>query len=302
MNRPTEISVDRSSFDEFALPVWTPSGLRTIVYGDTDRYSTKPILVCVPGITRNYQDFRDVAEIASQRFRVIGVTLLGMGRSDRLPSAEAYRAAGWDAQVNCVVTLLAHLRAKTVTFLGTSFGGVIGILLAAQPNTPISTLILNDIGAFCCRENFIGFNEALASEIKFLNLAHAEKFIKFAFRSVGYLTAREWHAFTLDSIEAADGDQYRLSYDPNIARQFLGEERGDLDLWDCWNSVRCPTLVVRGKESQWLSESTVEKMRDVNPACDGLTLNGCGHFPHLRSKEHIEPIMRWLEKRMLIDA
>ncbi len=276
-----------------SLRVWTPWGLRAVRYTDTDRFSDKPILLCVPGIARTHRDFAYLATAARKDFRVVSITLLGMGDSERLPSAAAYRSAGWDVHVNSVMTLLAHLRTRHVTFLGTSFGGIIGMILAAQPNSPISALVLNDIGAFSSSENFVGFNEALAADVRFKSIDHAEKFMKIAFRAIGTLTAEEWHRFTLDSIEPAAPDQYRCCYDPNITRQFLTGEGSDLRLWEYWARVACPVLIVRGSESRWLSEATVREMKAGRRNCDSITLNGCGHFPHLRSEEHTAPILQW---------
>lgn len=288
---------------EYALSVWTRWGLRTIKYTDPDRLSGKPILLCVPGVARTGRDFNRLAQSARPHFRVVCVTLLGMGTSDRLPSAADYRTAGWDLHINSIVTVMSYLGAQRVTYIGTSLGGIFGIILAAQRNSPISALVLNDVGAFAARENFMGFNEALASDVRFKNIEHAEKFLRIAFRTIGPLSADEWREFTLDSIEpGSTSGQYRLSYDLNIARQFLDAEKEDLDLWRYWNRVTCPALILRGKDSRFLNQSTMTEMLAIHRKSEGVTFPDCGHFPHLRSKEHTIPIVDWLVRQRLGDA
>jgi pimeloyl-ACP methyl ester carboxylesterase len=291
--RPGEVSTESS------LRCWTPSGLRSIKYTDPEKNSGKPILLCVPGIARTHRDFGYLAAAARKHFRVVCVTLLGMGASERLPSAADYRSAGWDLHISCLVTLISHLSAQRLTFVGTSLGGIFGLILAAQERSPISALVLNDIGAFAAKENFVGFNEALASDVRFGSVDHAEKYLKIAYRAIGALSGAQWREFTLDSIEATAGGQFRLSYDPNIARQFIGTVNADLDLWDVWKRVRCPTLIVRGHNSQFLTELTVKSMLEDRENCVSVTLPDCGHFPHLRTQEHTSPIIDWVTRQMV---
>lgn len=279
---------------EYSLRLWTPAGLKAIKYTDTDRFSRKPILLCVPGIARNYRDFSFLSSKAAEYFRVISVSPLGTGTSDRLPSAEHYRSAGWDLHINCLVNLISHLGTDRITYVGTSLGGLFGIILAAQQCSPITALVLNDVGPFIAKENFVGFNEKLATDIKFTSIEHAEKYLKIAFRDVGVLSATQWREFTLDSIEPRDGGSFRLAYDLNIARQFLDLPIRDIELWNIWARVCCPVLVVRGSKSLFLTETTLNAMLEKRTNCLSMSFPKCGHFPHLRSDEHTKPIMSWL--------
>jgi pimeloyl-ACP methyl ester carboxylesterase len=300
--------IDQSSracapnYSEYSLRFWTSAGLKAIKYTDTDRFSRKPVLLCVPGVARNYQDFSYLSAKAAEYFRVICVSPLGTGTSERLPSAEHYRSAGWDLHINSLVNLISYLGTDRIAYVGTSLGGLFGIILAAQQCSPITVLVLNDVGPFIAKENFVGFNERLATDIKFLSIEHAEKYLKIAFRDVGVLSATQWREFTLDSIEPRDGDSFRLAYDLNIARQFLGQPLRDIDLWNIWDRVCCPVLVIRGSESLFLTETTLNAMLEKRTNCLSMIFRKCGHFPHLRSDEHIMPIINWLLRQQKNDA
>nr|WP_249803611.1 alpha/beta hydrolase [Bradyrhizobium sp. 21] len=284
---------------EYSLRCWTPDGLRTIIYTDTDPQPAagKPTLICVPGVARNHRDFRYLALKARDSFRVVSVSLLGVGASDRLSSKTQYQAGGLDLHINCIVNLLSRLGLEKVAFLGTSLGGIVGMTLAAQSPSPIAALVLNDIGAFVPKENFVGFNERLATEIKFTDLGRAETYFKIAFREVGRLSPEQWRQFTLDSLDGWSDGGYRLAFDAGIAQQYIGREVCDLELWAVWARVQCPALIVRGERSRFVRAETITEMRAMNPLCASITLADCGHFPHLRSEEHVVPILAWLRGR-----
>ena len=103
-----------------------------------------PAVVCVHGLTRNGRDFDALAAALSDRFHVICPDLPGRGNSDRLPDPMLYQAQHY-------VTALAHLLAriaKDVAWIGTSLGGICGMVIAAADGSPINRLVLNDIGPF----------------------------------------------------------------------------------------------------------------------------------------------------------
>ena len=102
-------------------------------------------LVCVHGLTRNGKDFDAIAEALSAHYRVICPDMPGRGRSDKLKAAADY---AYPTYLSDAAALLARLDVDSVDWVGTSMGGLIGMMLAAQPGNPIRKLVLNDIGPF----------------------------------------------------------------------------------------------------------------------------------------------------------
>jgi pimeloyl-ACP methyl ester carboxylesterase len=118
-------------------------GFHEMAYVEHGRLES-PVVVCVHGLTRQGRDFDRLAAHLAAEFRVICPDLPGRGRSDWLSDPNLY-------QPQTYVMALSHLLAavgEPVRWVGTSLGGICGMLLAAQPGTPITRMVLNDIGPF----------------------------------------------------------------------------------------------------------------------------------------------------------
>ena len=100
-------------------------------------------VICAHGLTRNGRDFDALAAKLSQRWRVVCPDMIGRGRSDRVADPHLYVPPQYVA--DCV-TLVARLDVERVAWVGPSMGGIIGMLLASMPGTPLSALVLNDVG------------------------------------------------------------------------------------------------------------------------------------------------------------
>ena len=120
-------------------------GFHRIVYFEWGDPRNEHVLVCVHGLTRRGRDFDYLARALEDRFRVVCVDLPGRGASDWLPVAADYQPATYVADL---AALIARLDVPQVDWLGVSLGGLIGMMLAAQPKSPLKRLILDDIGAF----------------------------------------------------------------------------------------------------------------------------------------------------------
>ena len=100
-------------------------------------------IVCVHGVTRISHDFDVLARQLSRKYRVICPDIVGRGNSDWFGNKENYNFIQYCSDINA---LFAHLHINRVHFIGTSMGGLIGMILAAMAHTPIDSLIINDIG------------------------------------------------------------------------------------------------------------------------------------------------------------
>ena len=101
------------------------------------------VLVCVHGLSRQGRDFDTLARMLASEYRVVCPDVVGRGRSDRLAQPAGYAIPTYVADM---VTLLARLNARTLHWVGTSMGGLIGMVLAGLPGSPVARLVLNDVG------------------------------------------------------------------------------------------------------------------------------------------------------------
>jgi len=84
-----------------------------------------------------------------------------------------------------------------------------------------------------------------------------------------------------------------MAYDPGIAVPFRAAATPP-DLWPVWDAIRCPTLVLRGRESDLLSAATVAQMAARGPRPAVVEFAGVGHAPMLLASDQIDPVVRFL--------
>ena len=114
-----------------------------------------------------------------------------------------------------MITLLARLDAETVHWVGTSMGGIIGMLIASQPHTPISRLVLNDVGPVITAVSLRRIGEYVGKAPKFPSMAAAEAWIREVSAPFGPLTDAQWQHLTEYSVRPVEGG-FAMVYDPGI--------------------------------------------------------------------------------------
>lgn len=258
--------------------------------------ATSPrVLVCVHGLTRNARDFDVLAEALSDRHRVVCPDVVGRGRSDRLAEAEDYGYAQYMADMTALV---ARLAVERVDWLGTSMGGLLGLMLAAQPGTPVDRLILNDVGPLVPKAALERIAAYIGDDPHFADFAEAEAYLRRVHAPFGRLTDGQWRHLTEHSLRADPQGGYRLAYDPAIAAPLRqAEEIEDIDLWHLWDAVRGPVLALRGAESDLLTAETAAEMTRRGPGAELVEFTGCGHAPALMDDRQVRTIREWLQAR-----
>lgn len=249
-------------------------------------------VLCVHGLTRNAHDFDRLAEaLAARGRRVLAVDMVGRGGSSWLPDPRGYAVEAYAAHLRRFHDLLGL---GPVDWVGTSMGGLIGITVAAGPASPIRRLVLNDVGPFVARDALAGIAAYLGLDLRFASLAELEAHLRLIHAGFGALTDEDWREMARRSgRETADG--WRLSYDPAIRVPFAeAAAAGDLDLWDAWDQVRCPTFVLHGADSPLLTAATLDAMRARGPRPVAVSLPGIGHAPALNTPEQIATVAGWL--------
>ncbi|WP_018413440.1 alpha/beta fold hydrolase [Methyloversatilis thermotolerans] len=274
-----------------------PDGLHRMAYAEWGDARNPRVLVCVHGLTRVGRDFDALAGHLARHYRVICPDVVGRGRSDWLPDASGYAVPQYVADM---VTLIARLDVEQVHWVGTSMGGLIGMALAALPDTPIGRLVLNDVGPVITAASLRRIADYVGKAPHFASIEDAERYVRMVSAPFGPLDDAQWRHLTVHCTRPLAGGGFEMGYDPAIARPMQGMLFvGDIELWPLYDAIRCPTLCVRGAESDLLTRDTLQQMAQRGPRARTLEVPGVGHAPMFMDRAQIEPVASFLmEDRM----
>lgn len=271
-----------------------PHGLHRMAYTEWGDPGNPRVLVCVHGLTRNGRDFDDLARALAGHYRVVCPDVAGRGRSDWLAVKADY---GFPVYVADMVTLIARLDVEEVHWVGTSMGGIIGMLLASQSATPITRLVLNDVGPIITAVSLQRIGQYVGRAPRFADFAAAEAYIREVGAPFGALTDAQWRHLTAYSVRAMDDAQggYAMVYDPGLGDAFRDAPiTADIDLWPVYDAVRCPTLALRGAQSDLLEGVTFAAMAARGPRARTVEFAGVGHAPMLMDPAQIAVVRDFL--------
>ena len=266
-----------------------PHGFHFMRYVEWGDAKNPRVLVCVHGLTRNARDFDHVARSLADAYRVVSVDIVGRGRSDWLRDPADYT---YPVYCGDMATLLASLHAETVDWLGTSMGGIIGMIMASLPGSPVRKLVMNDVGCEIPKAALERIGAYVGREAAYDSLDALDA----AMRGVspfGELAPEQWrhlaqHAARLD----ADG-KWRFRYDPGIGRNFHAAPPADVDLRPFWSGVHGPVLVIRGEHSDLVTPATLEEMRQ-RAHTETYVVANTGHAPMLMDDVQAGAVRRFL--------
>jgi pimeloyl-ACP methyl ester carboxylesterase len=270
------------------------TGFHQIAYVDWGPLEGAIPVLCVHGLSRQGRDFDYVAvELAAMGRRVVCPDLVGRGRSGKLRNPNEYALPQYCADMNALV---ARLGTEQVDFIGTSLGGLIGMVLAGMPGNLIRRLVVNDIGPFLPWKGLARIGTYLsAMPSDFRDLGVAETYFREVLAPFGSLTDEEWMHITRHSVEwHASRERYVTLFDPQIVRAFRNPWHYSLDLWKYWTAIEVPILVIRGEESDMLPADLARDMMRRNPRARVVEMKGCGHAPPLMSAEQIGCVSEFL--------
>ena len=268
-----------------------PHGFHRVHYTEWGDPDNPKVLVCVHGLTRTGRDFDFLAAALEQEYRVICPDVVGRGESDWLPDKSDYTNLLY---VSDIATLLARLDAERVDWIGTSMGGLIGIVLASFPGSPIHKLVINDVGPRIPAAGLQRIATYIAQLITFSSIEKMEKAMRLAAPAFGNLSDEQWRLMTLHSARQLEDGRYTFAYDPGIAENFKNLDMKDIDLWSLWDAIRCPTLVLRGAYSDVLDHADAVAMTERGPKAKLFEFPGMGHAPALMADEQIAVVRDWL--------
>lgn len=197
-----------------------------------------------------------------------------------------------------MVTLLARLNAEEASWVGTSMGGLIGIGLAGQANSPIRRLVINDVGPRLDAAAIARIGDYVGAPLSFVDVEQAVDYISTIAAPFGLTRREDWRELVEPGLKR-DGARWVLHYDPMIAVPFKAAtpERTRSDetvLWSLYDRIRCPTLVIRGANSDLLSRATANEMAARGPKARVAEIAGVGHAPTLMLDNEIAIVREFL--------
>lgn len=274
-------------------------GLHRMAYWEHGDPRNPRVLICVHGLSRQGRDFDVLAAALAGDYRIVCPDVVGRGHSDWLADPMAYAVPTYVADM---VTLLARLDARELHFLGTSMGGLIGIGLASLANSPVQRLVLNDVGPMIEPPASARIAEYVGRNMHFPDEQAAAVYLRDVSAGFGPMSDAQWMALTRPMLrpdpDGAPG-AVRLHYDPQIAvpiRAMTAEilAAATQHLWQAYDAIRCPTLLLRGADSDLLSHATAQEMTRRGPRARLIEFAGVGHAPMLVVPDQIAAVREFL--------
>ena len=270
----------------------SPHGFHRVVYYEWGDPANERVVVCVHGLSRNGRDFDVLGEALADTHRVIAVDMPGRGASQWLPDANDYV---FPTYLTTLTALIARSNATQVSWVGTSMGALLGMVMAAQRDTPVERLVVNDAGPLIEPAALVRIRDYLGLAPTFATIAEADTYIRAVSAPFGHLTDAQWDHLTRTSLALNAEGRYALTYDPGIAVPFRSAAVPP-DLWPVWDAIRCPTLVLRGAVSDLLSPATAKAMTERGPKARLLEFPGVGHAPMMLSVDQYAPVVEFLRE------
>ena len=272
-------------------------GLHRMAYWEWGDAANPKVLVCVHGLSRQGRDFDVLAAALQADYRVVCPDVVGRGQSDWLADPAGYQIPAYVADM---VTLLARLDARTLHWVGTSMGGLIGLALASLPGAPIERLVLNDVGPAIRPEAIARIGSYLGQPLSWPTIDAGAEYLRSISAGFGPHSPAQWLALSRPMlVDAGGGSGFKLHYDPAIAVPFRSATPemaalGEAALWRGYDSLTCPTLVLRGAESDLLTAATAQAMAERGPKALVHEFTGVGHAPTLVQPEQIDVVQEFL--------
>jgi len=273
---------------EGAVRCLDPHGFHWMRYTEWGDSGNPRKLVCVHGLTRTGRDFDTLAERLCDAYHVLCPDIAGRGRSDwlRVPRDYTYQIYGTD-----IATLIAKIGAETVDWVGTSMGGILGMILGSMPGTPVRRLVVNDVGCLLPQAALERIGKYVGAEPVFDSLEALEAAMK-SVSPFGELTAGQWRHLAIHVAREEQG-KWKFRYDPGIAVNFRAVPPGDIDLRHFWTRLPGPVLIVRGDQSDLLPESIAREMLQRAHTSEHVVAR-CGHAPMLMDDAQVGAVRHFL--------
>jgi pimeloyl-ACP methyl ester carboxylesterase len=270
-------------------------GLHRMAYWEWGDAANPRVLVCVHGLTRQGRDFDTLARALCDTYRVVCPDVVGRGRSDWLADPMTYAVPQYVADM---VTLLARLNAQSVDWVGTSMGGLIGLGVAALKGSPLRRFVINDVGPTIEPAAIARIGGYVGRAAQWGSLDEAADALWEISQGFGPHTREQWLALTEPQLQRS-GDVLEPRSDPAIALPFKAvtpemAKTGEALLWQAWDGLTLPTLLLRGALSDLLSAATAQAMTQRGPRAQLVEFSGVGHAPMLVQPDQVAAVRSFL--------
>ena len=287
------------------------SGGHRMAYWQWGDAAAAHLVVCVHGLSRQGRDFDVLARALlaraaaqGQALRVVCPDVVGGGDSDWLKEPMGYQ---FPTYVGDMLTLLGTLAQQAplarLDWVGTSMGGLIGLMLAGAPDLPLPLpmrrLVLNDVGPVIEWQALQRIGQYLGKSGPFESVEAGAARLRELAPGFGPHTDAQWLALSRPMLRPAPQGGWRLHYDPAIAVPYAAvtEEssaQGEALLWQLYDQVTAETLVLRGADSDLLSAATARAMQARGPRPRVLEFAGVGHAPTLVADDQVAAVCDFL--------
>ncbi|MDR5897941.1 alpha/beta hydrolase [Halomonas vilamensis] len=265
---------------DIAVRVWHPNAPRTVIAWH--------------GLARHGGDFEQLARQLGPKWRVLAPDIPGRGLSSwSFYPAQEYLYAHY---MKVALAVLDHFQLDSVPWVGTSMGGLLGMLLAADSEAAprLQSLVLNDVGPELDPQALTQMATYFGIFKRFSTFHELKDALKANYQGFGIQHESEWDAMAVSSARRLPDGAWSFHYDPRIAAQFIHDT--PRDMWADWVQIRCPMMLIRGEHSPLLRPESMEKMRQTQPEMKILEAPGCGHAPMLNVESQVTPLRHFLER------
>lgn len=305
-----------------AVTCTSPAGLHRMAYREWGDPDCDEVILCVHGLTRTGRDFDALASELSTRYRVICPDVVGRGLSDWLVNPAFYALPQYVADM---VTLMARVQPKRLHWIGTSMGGLIGLIYASaytqlqmrhavhtpsQQHTslpdacfPFDSFVINDVGPRIEPASLERIGQYVGEDVSFDCFEDAVAYVQATCASFGHHTTDQWRDLTR-YVYIEQSGRWIKHYDLGIASAFnqvtpeMAAYAESL-LWTAFASLKIPVQIIRGQQSDLLSEQTCHKMLQTQPLARLSLIQGVGHAPTLMDRDQISVVTDFLKHQRL---
>ncbi|QJW84204.1 alpha/beta hydrolase [Ramlibacter terrae] len=267
-----------------------------------------PTVIAWHGLARTGRDMDELAQALSDRFRVVCPDTIGRGYSQWSPDpGNEYKL---EFYAGLAAELMDQLGIERAHWVGTSMGGAIGTVCAGgifQPQLAdrIQSTVLNDNAPRLATAAVQRIREYAGNPPAFDSMAQLEGFFRTVYKPYGWLSDAQWRRLTETSTRRLPDGRVTPHYDPAMVRQFIDHPR-DYDLWEHYDRIRVPVLVLRGAESDLVLPDAVAEMLTRGPGRLGLArvveVPGCGHAPALNVPEQLDLVKGFIGQHEAVAA
>lgn len=251
-----------------------------------------PALILWHGLARTGRDFDDLAQALAGDYRIVCPDTIGRGLSQWSPDPDREYCLAFYAQI--ARALADQLGIERMRWVGTSMGGAIGTVAAATTlKGRISHLVLNDIGPELATVAIERIKSYAGNPPAFDTVSELETYLRMVYQPYGWQSDAQWRRMTETSVRRLPNGQVTTHYDPAMVRQFFVHPH-DYDLWDAYDTLELPTLVLRGERSDLLTAASAEQMTRRGPRAQLVEIAECGHAPCLNVPHQIELVRAFL--------